>query len=75
MLTNEVSSQHVELGNVATLTWLNQPMTDAANFRREAARYRKLAEEEPNPEVAQRMRDFASHYDGLAEVLEEAEKR
>jgi len=31
-------------------------MDDAATFRREAGRYRKLAEEEPNPEVAQRMR-------------------
>jgi len=50
-------------------------MTDAANFRREAARYRKLAEEEPNPEVGQRMRDFADHYDGLAAILEEAEKQ
>jgi len=33
-------------------------MNDAANFRREAGSYRKLAEEEPDPEVAQCMRDF-----------------
>jgi hypothetical protein len=49
-------------------------MDDAATFRREAGRYRKLAEEEPNPEVAQRMRDFASHHNALAELVGEAER-
>ena len=49
-------------------------MSNAANFKREAERYRKVAKEEKQPHVAERMLDFAAHYDGLAAILEEAER-
>jgi hypothetical protein len=49
-------------------------MSNAANFKREAERYRKVAKGETKPQVAQRMLDFAAHYDGLAAILEEAER-
>src|ERR1041384_4519134 len=50
-------------------------MGDAAQFKREAERYRKLAAEESSPVVARRMLDFAEHYEALAALMGEVPPR
>jgi hypothetical protein len=45
-------------------------MTDAAFYRNEAERYRKLAAAEPDPELAKQWRDFAQDFDLLVAILQ-----
>ena len=50
-------------------------MSSAAYYRAEAGRCRKLAATSPEREMAARWRQLASEYDGLADSLENAERR
>jgi hypothetical protein len=46
----------------------------AAQYRREAERYRKLAAAETSPPAAQQLLDYAKQYDAWASILEEEEE-
>jgi hypothetical protein len=48
-------------------------MSNAAYFRKEAERYRKLAASEMNPTLAEQLLGYAKEYEGWAAVLESAD--